>query len=66
MFFFGYVIESGLGNDDEVELSLAMMELLGNFGRTGVAYTKALDGEWLQFNPGLPPVFLNKVFQINL
>jgi len=60
MFFFGYVIESGLGNDEEVELSKKMMRLLGNFGRTGVAYTEDLDGEWLQFNPDADALVIDK------
>ena len=52
MYYFGYVIESGKGTAEEVELSKQMMRLLGNFGRTGVATTEELDGEWLNFNPG--------------
>ena len=52
MYYFGYVIESGKGTAQEIELSKKMMRLLGNFGRTGVATTQELDGEWLNFNPG--------------
>ena len=52
MYYFGYVIESGKGTAQEIELSKQMMRLLGNFGRTGVATTEELDGEWLNFNPG--------------
>ena len=52
MYYFGYVISSGLGTSEEVELSKKMMRILGNFGRTGVASTDDLSSEWLNFNPG--------------
>ena len=52
MYYFGYVIDSGKGTEQEVELSKKMMRILGNFGRTGVATNDDFDGEWLNFNPG--------------
>ena len=52
MYYFGYVISSGLGTPEEIELSKKMMRILGNFGRTGVASTDDLSSDWLNFNPG--------------
>ena len=52
MYYFGYVIDSGKGTEQEIELSKKMMRILGNFGRTGVASSDDFDGMWLNFNPG--------------
>ena len=54
MFYFGYAIESGLGNPVEVELSKKLMKLWGEFGNTGVPSLSAIDEnfDWINFNPG--------------
>jgi len=60
MYYFGYVISSGLGTPEEIELSKKMMRILGNFGRTGVASTDDLSSEWLNFNPDADIMVIDK------
>jgi len=67
MFYFGYAIDSGLGNQVEIELSKKLMKLWGEFGNTGVPSLSAIDQsfEWINFNPGYFCKHMGIQYQIN-
>ena len=67
LFYFGYPISSGKGTDQENELSIKMMKLLGQFGDTGKPDLSIIgeDIDWIQFNPGYLLRFLNDIESID-
>ena len=67
LFYFGYPISSGKGTDQENELSIKMMKLLGQFGDTGKPDLSIIgeDIDWIQFNPGYLSRFSNDIESID-
>merc|ERR1712235_149198 len=62
LFYFGYPISSGKGTDQENELSIKMMKLLGQFGDTGKPDLSIIgeDIDWIQFNPDADALIIDK------
>ena len=68
MFYFGYVIGSGKGTDQEIELSKKMMKLIGEFGNTGKPDMTVVGEsfDWTEFNPDADALIIDKTGEFKM